>query len=68
MLLEIPHKYPSAVFEDNFQYMQFIYAKKWRKNFGTFFAVFKPFIGNKTLQKIFYLVEEVQSFDLVGHM
>ena len=36
--------------------------------FGTFFAIFKPFTGSKTLQKHFYFVEEVLSFDLVGHM
>ena len=36
--------------------------------FGTFFAVFKPFTGTKTLKNHFYLVEEVLSFNLVGHM
>ena len=36
--------------------------------FGTFFAILKPLTGSKTLQKHFYLVEEVLSFDLVGHM
>ena len=33
-----------------------------------FFAIFRPLRGIKTLQKHFYLVEEVLSFDLVGHM
>ena len=37
-------------------------------NFGTFFAVFKPLTGIKTLSNYFYLVEEVLSFDLVGDM
>ena len=32
------------------------------------FAIFKPFTGSETLQKHFYIVEEVLSFDLVGHM
>ena len=36
--------------------------------FGMFFAVIKPLLGSKTLQKHFYLVEEVLSFDLVSHM
>ena len=36
--------------------------------FGMFFAVFKPFTGSKSLQKHFCLVEEVLSFDLVGHI
>ena len=36
--------------------------------FGTFFAIFKPFRGNKTLPNYFLLVEEVLSIDLVGHM
>ena len=36
--------------------------------FGTFFAIFKQLTGFKTLQKHFYLVEEVLSFNLVGHM
>ena len=36
--------------------------------FGTFFAIFKHLTGSKTLQKHFYLVAEVLSFDLVGHM
>ena len=31
------------------------------------FAIFRPLTG-KTLQKHFYLVEKVLSFDLVGHM
>ena len=33
-----------------------------------FFAIFRPLIISITLQKHFYLVEEVLSFDLVGHM
>ena len=32
------------------------------------FAIFRPFTGSKTLQKYFYLVEKVLSFNLVGHM
>ena len=36
--------------------------------FGTFFAIFKLLTGSTTLQKHFYLIEEVLSFDLVGHM
>ena len=32
------------------------------------FCHFRPLTGIKTLQKHFYLVEEVLSFDLVGHM
>ena len=32
------------------------------------FVIFRPFRGIKTLQKHFYLVEEVLSFDLVGHV
>ena len=32
------------------------------------FAIFRSLRGIKTLQKHFYLVEEVLSFDLVGHM
>ena len=32
--------------------------------FGTFFAIFRPITDNKTLQKYFYLVEEVLSFNL----
>ena len=32
------------------------------------FAIFRPFRSIITLQKHFYLVEEVLSFDLVGHM
>ena len=33
-----------------------------------FFAIFRPVTTIKTLQKYFYLVEEAQNFDLVGHM
>ena len=33
-----------------------------------FFAILWPLTGSKTLQKHFYLVEEVPNFDLVGHM
>ena len=36
--------------------------------FGMFFAIFKPLIGTKTLLNYFVLVEEVLSFNLVGHM
>ena len=36
--------------------------------FGMFFAIFKPLTGSKTLQKYYYLVDEVISSDLVGHM
>ena len=36
--------------------------------FGTFFAIFRPLTGNKTSSNYFCLVEEVLSFDLVGHM
>ena len=32
------------------------------------FAIFRPLRGIKTLQKHFYLIEEVLSFYLVGHM
>ena len=31
-------------------------------------AIFRPLRGIKTLQKHFYLVEEVLSFNLVGHL
>ena len=37
-------------------------------NFWHIFAIFNPFTGSKTLQKHFYLVEEVLSFNLVGYM
>ena len=33
-----------------------------------FFAIFRPVTTIKTLQKYFYVVEEVLNFDLVGHM
>ena len=32
------------------------------------FAIFRPRTGSKTLQKHFYFIEKVLSFDLVGHM
>ena len=32
------------------------------------FAIFRPLTGNKTSPNYFFLVEEVLSFDLVGHM
>ena len=35
---------------------------------GNFFPFFRPVTTIKTLQKYFYLVVEVLSFDLVGHM
>ena len=37
-------------------------------NFWHVFAVFRPLTGNKTSPNYFFLVEEVLSFDLVGHM
>ena len=33
-----------------------------------FFTIFRPVTTITTLQKYFYIVEEVISFDLVGHM
>ena len=36
--------------------------------FSTFFAIFKPLTGNKILLNYSFLVEEVLSFDLLGHM
>ena len=36
--------------------------------FGMFFANFRPLTGNKTSPNYFFLVEEVLSFDLVGHI
>ena len=36
--------------------------------FGTFFAILKPFTGTETLLNYLFLVDEVLSFDLVGHM
>ena len=33
-----------------------------------FFAIFKPLTGNRTSPNYFFLVEEVLSFNLVGHM
>ena len=33
-----------------------------------FFAIFRPVTTIKTLTKYLHLVEEVQSFDLMGHM
>ena len=36
--------------------------------FVTFFAVFHPLTGTKTLQKHLHVVEEALSFDLVGHI
>ena len=46
---------------------------KWQKMYQkltmlVFFAIFRPVTTIKALQKYFYLVEEVLSFDLVGHM
>ena len=37
-------------------------------NFWHVFAIFRPLIGNKTSPNYFFLVVEVLSFDLVGHM
>ena len=34
----------------------------------TFFGIFRPLRGIKTIQKHFYFVEEFLSLDLVGHM
>ena len=36
--------------------------------FGTYFAIFKPLTGIKTLQNYFFLVDNVPSFNLVGNM
>ena len=46
---------------------------KWQKMYQkltmlVFFAILRPVTTIKTLKKYFYLVEEVPSFDLVGHM
>ena len=35
---------------------------------SVFLAIFRPLTGNKTSLNQFFLVEEVLSFDLVGHM
>ena len=35
---------------------------------SAFFAIFRPLTGNKTSPNYFFLVEEVLSFDLVGHI
>ena len=35
---------------------------------GVFLPFFRPVTTIKNLQKYFYLVEEVQNFDLVGHI
>ena len=43
-------------------------AKNMPKIANAFFAIFRPFTGNKTSSNSFFLVEEVLSFDLVGHM
>ena len=48
-------------------------AYKWQDMpmstiFGMFFAIFTPFTGIKTWSNYFFLVEEVLSFDLMGHM
>ena len=37
-------------------------------NFWHVFCHFSPLTGNKTSPNSFFLVEEVLSFDLVGHM
>ena len=39
-----------------------------RGNFWHFFAIFKPITTNKTLGNYFLVIEEVLSFNLVGHM
>ena len=36
-------------------------------NIGVF-TIFRPLRGIKTLQEHFYIVEEILSFNLVGHM
>ena len=43
---------------------------KMAKNakFWHVFAIFKPFTGTKILPNNFCLVDEIPSFDLVGHM
>ena len=48
-------------------------SKKWQKNhqhgqFLTIAGIFKPITTIKALSNYFYLVEEVLSFNLVGHM
>ena len=48
-------------------------SKKWQKstnigNFWHLWEIFKPITTTKTLSNYFDLVEEVLSFDLVGHM
>ena len=35
---------------------------------SAFFAILRPLTGNETSPNYFVLVEEVPSFDLVGHM
>ena len=37
-------------------------------NFWHVFAIFRPLTGNETSPNSFFLVEEVLSFDFVGHM
>ena len=37
-------------------------------NFWHVFAIFRPITGNKTSPIYFFLVKEVLSFDLLGHM
>ena len=44
-------------------------AKKCQKlPMLAFFAILRPLTGNKTSPNYFFLVEEVLSFNLVGHM
>ena len=44
-------------------------AKTYQKlTMLVFFAIFRPVTTIKTLPKYFYLVEEVLSFDLMGHI
>ena len=38
------------------------------RNFWHLWEIFKPITTTKTLSNYIYLVEEVLSFDLVGHM
>ena len=54
-----------TISEGNFQNMQKMLMSAI---FGMIFAIFRPLTGNKTLPNYFFLVEEVVSFDLVGHM
>ena len=54
-----------TISEGNFQNM---HKMQMSAIFGMIFAIFRPLTSNKTLPNYFFLVEEVLSFDLVGHM